>query len=198
MSENRDQNTFSGDEKELKKTSRVLQPILVPIKDDLDDTLANCIANELGDKCNDKGDVEWGDLHFADMLGNQLNDGGRLVVAMECGQGVAGLAAMFTKISLLKISAGASILECKIAMQDFVIATDNIFHKVQGLVMIVPLYKTVSGLLEGLLVVPSSVSMTLVLTSASVALSSKHVPSAPYVVAVEAVSSPPILMTKNW
>ncbi|KAG6858663.1 hypothetical protein C0995_014903, partial [Termitomyces sp. Mi166 len=58
---------------------------------------------------------------------------------------------MVTKISLLKISAAASLLECKRAAQDFIIATNAVFIKAQGLAMLVPLYKMVFDLLEGLL-----------------------------------------------
>ncbi|KAG6871635.1 hypothetical protein C0995_002054 [Termitomyces sp. Mi166 len=58
---------------------------------------------------------------------------------------------MVTKISLLKISASASLLEREYATQDFIIATNTVFVKAQGLAMLVPLYKTVFGLLEDLL-----------------------------------------------
>ncbi|KAG6887353.1 hypothetical protein C0995_015874 [Termitomyces sp. Mi166 len=58
---------------------------------------------------------------------------------------------MVTKISLLKISAGASLLEHKCATQDFIIATDTVFNKAQGLAMLAPLHETVFGLLKGLL-----------------------------------------------
>ncbi|KAG6898585.1 hypothetical protein C0995_009216 [Termitomyces sp. Mi166 len=58
---------------------------------------------------------------------------------------------MFTQISLLKVSAGASLLEYEHTAQDFLIAADNVFYKAQGLAMLAPLHKTVFGLLEGLL-----------------------------------------------
>ncbi|KAG6887002.1 hypothetical protein C0995_002438 [Termitomyces sp. Mi166 len=58
---------------------------------------------------------------------------------------------MFAKISLLKVSAGASLLEHEHTAQDFVIAANDIFYKAQGLATLVPLHKTVFGLLEGLL-----------------------------------------------
>ncbi|KAG6887450.1 hypothetical protein C0995_015210 [Termitomyces sp. Mi166 len=48
---------------------------------------------------------------------------------------------MVTKISLVKISAGASLLECKCAAQDFIIATDTVFYKAQGLAMLAPLHE---------------------------------------------------------
>ncbi|KAG6898742.1 hypothetical protein C0995_008624, partial [Termitomyces sp. Mi166 len=58
---------------------------------------------------------------------------------------------MVTKISLLKISAAASLLEHKRAAQDFIVAADAVFTKAQGLEMLAPLHKMVFGLLEGLL-----------------------------------------------
>ncbi|KAG6886996.1 hypothetical protein C0995_002493 [Termitomyces sp. Mi166 len=58
---------------------------------------------------------------------------------------------MVSKISLLKISADASLLECKCAAQDFIVATDAVFTRAQGLVMLAPLHRTVVGLLEELL-----------------------------------------------
>ncbi|KAG6887235.1 hypothetical protein C0995_016733 [Termitomyces sp. Mi166 len=58
---------------------------------------------------------------------------------------------MFTKISLLKVSAGISVFEQELAAQNFVIAANNVFHKAQGLAMIAPLHETAFGLLKGLL-----------------------------------------------
>ncbi|KAG6859460.1 hypothetical protein C0995_008305 [Termitomyces sp. Mi166 len=58
---------------------------------------------------------------------------------------------MAPKISLLKVSADASLLECELATQKFVIAADAVFFKAQGLATLAPLHKTVFGLLEGLL-----------------------------------------------
>ncbi|KAG6900746.1 hypothetical protein C0995_003199 [Termitomyces sp. Mi166 len=58
---------------------------------------------------------------------------------------------MVPKISLLKISADASLLEHKHATQEFIVAADTVFLKAQGLAMLAPLHKTVFGLLEGLL-----------------------------------------------
>ncbi|KAG6898296.1 hypothetical protein C0995_009845, partial [Termitomyces sp. Mi166 len=52
---------------------------------------------------------------------------------------------------LLKISAGASFLEHEHTAQDFIVATNTVFVKAQGLAMLVPLHKTAFGLLEGLL-----------------------------------------------
>ncbi|KAG6860421.1 hypothetical protein C0995_011377 [Termitomyces sp. Mi166 len=58
---------------------------------------------------------------------------------------------MAPKISLLKVSADASLLECKHAAQEFIAATNTVFFKAQGLATLVPLHETVFGLLEGLL-----------------------------------------------
>ncbi|KAG6886419.1 hypothetical protein C0995_008020 [Termitomyces sp. Mi166 len=58
---------------------------------------------------------------------------------------------MAPKILLLKVSANASLLECKHAAQEFIIATNTVFFKAQGLAMLAPLYETVFDLLEGLL-----------------------------------------------
>ncbi|KAG6859629.1 hypothetical protein C0995_006423, partial [Termitomyces sp. Mi166 len=58
---------------------------------------------------------------------------------------------MALKISLLKVSANASLLECEHDAQEFIVAADAVFFKAQGLVMLAPLYKMVFGLLEGLL-----------------------------------------------
>ncbi|KAG6900986.1 hypothetical protein C0995_002963 [Termitomyces sp. Mi166 len=58
---------------------------------------------------------------------------------------------MAPNVSLLKVSANASLLECERAAQEFVVATHTVFFKAQGLVMLAPLYKMVFGLLEGLL-----------------------------------------------
>ncbi|KAG6859979.1 hypothetical protein C0995_001024 [Termitomyces sp. Mi166 len=71
---------------------------------------------------------------------------------------------MFTKISLLKVSASASIFEHELAMQDFVKAANNISTSIA--------------------------SVAPVPTSASVVLSSRHVLFIPYVAAAEAFSSP--------
>ncbi|KAG6899120.1 hypothetical protein C0995_006987 [Termitomyces sp. Mi166 len=60
---------------------------------------------------------------------------------------------MAPKISLLKISADASLLEHERehAAQEFIVAADAVFFKAQGLAMLAPLHKTVFGLLEELL-----------------------------------------------
>ncbi|KAG6859697.1 hypothetical protein C0995_005396, partial [Termitomyces sp. Mi166 len=58
---------------------------------------------------------------------------------------------MVPKISLVKISANASLLECKCAAQEFIVAADAVFFKAQGLAMLAPLHETAFGLLEGLL-----------------------------------------------
>ncbi|KAG6887161.1 hypothetical protein C0995_000813 [Termitomyces sp. Mi166 len=58
---------------------------------------------------------------------------------------------MVSKISLLKISADAVLLECKCTAQEFIIATDPVFFKAQDLAMLAPLHEMVFGLLEGLL-----------------------------------------------
>ncbi|KAG6887559.1 hypothetical protein C0995_014338 [Termitomyces sp. Mi166 len=58
---------------------------------------------------------------------------------------------MVSKTSLLKISADASLLECKHATQEFIIAADAVFLKAQDLAMLAPLHEMVFGLLEGLL-----------------------------------------------
>ncbi|KAG6871757.1 hypothetical protein C0995_000385 [Termitomyces sp. Mi166 len=58
---------------------------------------------------------------------------------------------MALKISLLKVSANASLLECKRATQEFITATDAVFFKAQGLATLAPLHKMAFGLLEGLL-----------------------------------------------
>ncbi|KAG6898835.1 hypothetical protein C0995_008141, partial [Termitomyces sp. Mi166 len=50
-----------------------------------------------------------------------------------------------------KISANASLLECKCAAQKLIVAADAVFFKAQGLAMLAPLHETVFGLLEGLL-----------------------------------------------
>ncbi|KAG6899948.1 hypothetical protein C0995_004591 [Termitomyces sp. Mi166 len=58
---------------------------------------------------------------------------------------------MAPKISLLKVSANASLLEHEHAAQEFIVAADAVFFKAQGLAMLVPLYEMAFGLLEGLL-----------------------------------------------
>ncbi|KAG6901099.1 hypothetical protein C0995_000760 [Termitomyces sp. Mi166 len=58
---------------------------------------------------------------------------------------------MAPNILLLKISADASLLEHKCTTQEFIIATNAVFFKAQGLAMLVPLHEMVFGLLEGLL-----------------------------------------------
>ncbi|KAG6898573.1 hypothetical protein C0995_009252, partial [Termitomyces sp. Mi166 len=58
---------------------------------------------------------------------------------------------MAPKISLLKVSADASLLEHEHTAQEFVVAANAVFFKAQGLATLVPLHKTAFGLLEGLL-----------------------------------------------
>ncbi|KAG6858243.1 hypothetical protein C0995_001461, partial [Termitomyces sp. Mi166 len=58
---------------------------------------------------------------------------------------------MASKISLLTVSPDAGLLEREYAAQKFIIATDAVFLKAQGLAMLAPLHETVFGLLEGLL-----------------------------------------------
>ncbi|KAG6882651.1 hypothetical protein C0995_014100 [Termitomyces sp. Mi166 len=58
---------------------------------------------------------------------------------------------MAPKISLLNVSPDACLLECEHAAQKFIVATDAVFLKAQGLATLVPLHETVFGLLEGLL-----------------------------------------------
>ncbi|KAG6871013.1 hypothetical protein C0995_009040 [Termitomyces sp. Mi166 len=58
---------------------------------------------------------------------------------------------MASKISLLNVSPSACLLECELAAQKFIVATDAVFLKAQGLAMLAPLHKMVFGLLEGLL-----------------------------------------------
>ncbi|KAG6892364.1 hypothetical protein C0995_004127 [Termitomyces sp. Mi166 len=58
---------------------------------------------------------------------------------------------MAPKISLLNVSPDACLLECELTAQKFIIATDAVFLKAQGLAMLVPLHKMAFGLLEGLL-----------------------------------------------
>ncbi|KAG6871359.1 hypothetical protein C0995_005632 [Termitomyces sp. Mi166 len=58
---------------------------------------------------------------------------------------------MAPKISLLNVSPDACLLKCEHAAQKFIVATDTVFLKAQGLVMLAPLHETVFGLLEGLL-----------------------------------------------
>ncbi|KAG6858537.1 hypothetical protein C0995_015869, partial [Termitomyces sp. Mi166 len=58
---------------------------------------------------------------------------------------------MAPKILLLTVSPDACLLECKYAAQKFIVATDAVFLKAQGLATLAPLHKTVFGLLKGLL-----------------------------------------------
>ncbi|KAG6886782.1 hypothetical protein C0995_004764 [Termitomyces sp. Mi166 len=58
---------------------------------------------------------------------------------------------MAPKILLLHVSPDASLLERKLAAQKFIIATDAVFLKAQGLATLVPLHEMVFSLLEGLL-----------------------------------------------
>ncbi|KAG6888135.1 hypothetical protein C0995_010511 [Termitomyces sp. Mi166 len=58
---------------------------------------------------------------------------------------------MVSKILLLKISADASLLEHEHAAQEFIVAADAVFFKAQGLETLALPYKTVFGLLKGLL-----------------------------------------------
>ncbi|KAG6886629.1 hypothetical protein C0995_006350, partial [Termitomyces sp. Mi166 len=58
---------------------------------------------------------------------------------------------MAPKISLLKVSVDASLLECKCTAQEFIVATNAVFFKAQGLATLAPLHKMAFGLLEGLL-----------------------------------------------
>ncbi|KAG6859433.1 hypothetical protein C0995_008599, partial [Termitomyces sp. Mi166 len=56
-----------------------------------------------------------------------------------------------SKISLLNAFPDACLLEHELAAQKFIVATDAVFLKAQGLATLAPLHKTVFGLLEGLL-----------------------------------------------
>ncbi|KAG6870087.1 hypothetical protein C0995_015298 [Termitomyces sp. Mi166 len=58
---------------------------------------------------------------------------------------------MAPKISLLNVSPDACLLERELAAQKFIVATNAVFLKAQGLAMLAPLHETVFGLLEGLL-----------------------------------------------
>ncbi|KAG6894091.1 hypothetical protein C0995_015052, partial [Termitomyces sp. Mi166 len=58
---------------------------------------------------------------------------------------------MAPKISLLNVFPDACLLERKHPAQKFIIATDAVFLKAQGLAMLAPLHKTAFGLLKGLL-----------------------------------------------
>ncbi|KAG6900366.1 hypothetical protein C0995_003820 [Termitomyces sp. Mi166 len=58
---------------------------------------------------------------------------------------------MAPKILLLHVTADSSLLEHEHAAQEFIAAADAVFFKAQGLATLAPLYKTVFGLLEGLL-----------------------------------------------
>ncbi|KAG6900032.1 hypothetical protein C0995_004464 [Termitomyces sp. Mi166 len=58
---------------------------------------------------------------------------------------------MAPKISLLHITADSSLFEREHATQEFIAATDAVFFKAQGLVMLAPLHETPFSLLEGLL-----------------------------------------------
>ncbi|KAG6891863.1 hypothetical protein C0995_007083 [Termitomyces sp. Mi166 len=55
---------------------------------------------------------------------------------------------MAPKISLLNVSPNACLLEREHAAQKFIVATDAVFLKAQGLAMLVPLHKMAFGLLE--------------------------------------------------
>ncbi|KAG6870131.1 hypothetical protein C0995_015053, partial [Termitomyces sp. Mi166 len=55
---------------------------------------------------------------------------------------------MAPKISLLNVSPDACLLECEFTAQKFIIATDAVFLKAQGLAMLAPLHEMVFGLLE--------------------------------------------------
>ncbi|KAG6899032.1 hypothetical protein C0995_007348 [Termitomyces sp. Mi166 len=58
---------------------------------------------------------------------------------------------MAPKISLLHVSSNASLLECELAAQKFIVAADAVFLKAQSLARLAPLHETAFGLLEGLL-----------------------------------------------
>ncbi|KAG6869930.1 hypothetical protein C0995_016186 [Termitomyces sp. Mi166 len=58
---------------------------------------------------------------------------------------------MAPKISLLHVTANASLLECERATQKFIAAANAVFFKAQGLAMLAPLHKMAFALLEGLL-----------------------------------------------
>ncbi|KAG6869546.1 hypothetical protein C0995_002334, partial [Termitomyces sp. Mi166 len=58
---------------------------------------------------------------------------------------------MAPKISLLNVFPDACLSERELATQKFIVATDAVFLKAQGLATLAPLHKTVFGLLEGLL-----------------------------------------------
>ncbi|KAG6858391.1 hypothetical protein C0995_000327, partial [Termitomyces sp. Mi166 len=58
---------------------------------------------------------------------------------------------MAPKISLLNVSPDACLLEREHAAQKFIIATDAVFLKAQGLATLAPLHKMAFGLLKGLL-----------------------------------------------
>ncbi|KAG6870726.1 hypothetical protein C0995_011118 [Termitomyces sp. Mi166 len=58
---------------------------------------------------------------------------------------------MAPKISLLTVSPDAGLLEREYATQKFIVATDAVFLKAQGLATLAPLHEMVFGLLEGLL-----------------------------------------------
>ncbi|KAG6898923.1 hypothetical protein C0995_007772 [Termitomyces sp. Mi166 len=58
---------------------------------------------------------------------------------------------MAPKISLLHVSPDASLLEREHAAQKFIVATNAVFLKAQGLATLVPLHETAFSLLEGLL-----------------------------------------------
>ncbi|KAG6870796.1 hypothetical protein C0995_010619, partial [Termitomyces sp. Mi166 len=58
---------------------------------------------------------------------------------------------MAPKISLLNVSPEACLLECEHAAQKFIVATDTVFLKAQGLATLAPLHETAFGLLKGLL-----------------------------------------------
>ncbi|KAG6859713.1 hypothetical protein C0995_005152, partial [Termitomyces sp. Mi166 len=58
---------------------------------------------------------------------------------------------MAPKILLLHVTADSSLLECEHAAQEFIVATNAVFFKAQGLVTLAPLHKMAFSLLEGLL-----------------------------------------------
>ncbi|KAG6857983.1 hypothetical protein C0995_003608, partial [Termitomyces sp. Mi166 len=58
---------------------------------------------------------------------------------------------MAPKISLLNVFLDACLLEHEHAAQKFIVATDTVFLKAQGLATLAPLHEMVFSLLEGLL-----------------------------------------------
>ncbi|KAG6892195.1 hypothetical protein C0995_004925, partial [Termitomyces sp. Mi166 len=55
---------------------------------------------------------------------------------------------MAPKISLLNVSPDACLLEHEHAAQKFIVATDAVFLKAQGLAMLAPLHEMAFGLLK--------------------------------------------------